>query len=159
MSSSDVRASAAQYVTFGVDAEVFAVIVDQVREILDLCPITRLPHAPDFLAGMIDVRGQGVPVVDLRLKLGLAHAPPTAQTRIVVLEVPVGGTRLTLGMIVDRVIEVTALTDHDLEPPPELGIRWRSDYIQAIGRASGGFVIVFDLCRLFGSEEAALAGC
>jgi purine-binding chemotaxis protein CheW len=146
----------AQYVTIGVDREIFAVAVEQVREILDLQPLARLPHAPPFLAGMIDVRGQGVPVVDLRLKLGLAAAPPTEHTRIVVLEVPLGGAQVTMGMIADRVIEVTDLAEHALEPPPDLGVRWRSEYIRAIGRAQGTFVIVFDLSHLFGNEAAAL---
>ena len=146
----------AQYVTIGVDRETFAVGVESVREILDLQPMARLPHAPPFLAGMIDVRGQGVPVVDLRLKLGLPPAAPTEHTRIVVLEVPLAQATVTMGMVADRVIEVTDLAEHPLEPPPELGVRWRSDYIRAIGRTRGAFVVVFDLGHLFGNEAAAL---
>jgi purine-binding chemotaxis protein CheW len=145
-----------QYVTIGIDREIFAVGVESVREILDIQPMTRLPNAPDFLAGMIDVRGKGVPVINLRLKLGLPPAPLTEHTRIVVLEVPLAESTVTMGMVADRVIEVADLSEHALDPPPELGVRWRSDYIRAIGRSGGGFVIVFDLARLFGNEAVAL---
>lgn len=156
MSSSSARREATQYVTIGIDHEVFAISVEQVREILDLCPLTRLPNAPDFLAGMIDVRGQGVPVIELRRKLGLPTTTPTENTRIVVLEVQLDQRQITLGMVADRVFEVTALDEQDMEGAPEVGVRWRSDYIQAIGRRKGAFVIVFDLARLLSSEEIAL---
>lgn len=156
MSGTAVSREGAQYVTLGIDREIFAVDVEQVREILDMCPLSRVPNAPAFMAGMLDVRGQGVPVIDLRLKLGLPPAQTTENTRIVVLEVPVDGRVITMGMIADRVIEVTPLSEHELEEPPEVGVRWRSEYIRAIGRSGGAFVIIFDLSRLFTSEEAAL---
>ncbi|CCG39938.1 chemotaxis protein CheW [Magnetospirillum molischianum] len=156
MTQTAVTRTGMQYVTIGIEREIFAVEVDQVREILDLSPLSRVPNAPSFLAGMIDVRGQGVPVIDLRTKLGLPPVDPTEHTRIVVLEVPVGNRQITMGMISDRVIEVTSLSEHELEPPPDVGVRWRSDYIRAIGRSGGAFVIVFDLSRLFSNEEAAL---
>lgn len=156
MTKSAVAHAGTQYVTIGIDREIFAVEVDQVREILDLRPISRIPNAPPFLAGMIDVRGQGVPVIDLRTKLGLPPVTPTENTRIIVLEVPVGSRQITMGMISDRVIEVTSLAEHELEAPPDVGVRWRSEYIRAIGRSGGVFVIVFDLSQLFSNEEAAL---
>ncbi|CCG40772.1 chemotaxis protein CheW [Magnetospirillum molischianum] len=156
MTQTAVTRAAMQYVTIGIEREIFAVEVDQVREILDLRPLSRVPNAPSFLAGMIDVRGQGVPVIDLRTKLGLPPVDPTEHTRIVVLEVSLGDRQVTLGMISDRVIEVTSLAEHKLEPPPDVGVRWRSDYIRAIGRSGGAFVIILDLSRLFSSEEVAL---
>jgi purine-binding chemotaxis protein CheW len=150
----------AAYVTLGVDSELFAVPVTCVREILDLCPVARLPHAPPYLVGMIDVRGDSVPVVDLRAKLGLAPAAATAATRILVLEIAVpaagGPQQLVLGLITDRVFEVTDLDGGRLDPPPEIGVRWRSDYMVGIGRRGQAFVVVFDLPRLFASEAAAL---
>ena len=109
MNSSVVERDPAQYVTIGIDREIFAVAVEYVREIISLQPITRLPHAPPFMTGMIDVRGLSVPVIDLRGKLGLPSVPMTENTRIVVLDVPLGGTFRTMGIIADRVIEVTAL--------------------------------------------------
>lgn len=151
-----VARAGAQYVTIGLDREIFAIDVEQVREILDMCPLSRVPNAPPFMVGMIDVRGQGVPVVDLRLKLGLPAAETTEHTRIVVLEVPADERVVVMGMVADRVIEVTSLSEHELENPPEVGVRWRSDYIKAMGRSKGAFVIIFDLSRLFASKEVAL---
>ncbi|MGQ9370640.1 chemotaxis protein CheW [Azospirillum sp. A39] len=144
-----------QYVTLGVDRDVFAVPVERVQEILDLRPIARLPHAPPFLLGMIDVRGRGVPVIDLRVRLGLPPAEPTVSTRILVLEVTVGGRELVLGLLADRVFEVTGLDGDRLEPPPQIGVRWRSDTIVGVGRRGDAFVTVFDLSRLFSADEAS----
>lgn len=147
-----------QYVTLGIDREVFAIPVARVQEILDPCPISRLPHAPAYLLGMIDVRGRGVPVIDLRTKLGLPAAEATSSTRILVLEVEVAGRDLVLGLQADRVFEVTGLDGGTLDPPPEVGVRWRSEYIVGVGRRNGAFVVVFDLSRLFASEDACLLG-
>lgn len=145
-----------KFVTLGVGHETFAVGVEAVREILDFRPMAALPNAPPFLMGIIDVRGQAVPVINLSRRLGLPAQAPTAHTRIVVTEIPVGGRLLVLGLVADRVFEVTALDENRAEAPPDIGVRWRSDYIQAIGRRSGRFVIVFDLGRLFTSEDAVL---
>ena len=147
-----------QYVTLGIDREVFAVPVDAVIEILDMREIYRLPEAPAYLAGLIDVRGRAVPVIDLRTKLGLPRAETTTSTRILVLEVPVGERRLILGLITDRVFEVTSLGEGQVEPPPDIGLTWRSEYIKGVGRKDDGFVIVFDLARLFSADEAAYLG-
>lgn len=145
----------AQYVTLGVAEERFAVPVERVREILQVQPVARLPNAPPYFLGMIDVRGQGVPVVDLRLKLGLEAGRDTENTRIIVLQVVVDERDLTLGLKTDRVFEITALDGDRLEPPPEIGIRWRSDCIAGIGRRNGAFVTVLDLSRLFAVSEVA----
>jgi purine-binding chemotaxis protein CheW len=118
-------------------------------------PMFRLPEAPSFLAGLIDVRGRSVPVIDLRVKLGLPSADATDMTRILVLEVELQGRRLVLGLIADRVFEVMALDRGGIEPPPEIGVGWRSDYILGIGRRQDRFVLVFNLPRLFSSEELA----
>lgn len=147
-----------QYVTLGIDREVFAVDVDRVREILDVRPVARVPYAPPFMLGMIDVRGRSVPVIDLRTKLGLPAVEATEQTRIIVLDIENQGRTLTMGVLADRVFEVTPLDDHAMEPPPDVGTHWRSDYIRGVGRRADSFVIIFDLPRLFSSEETALIG-
>lgn len=145
-----------QYVTLGIGEERFAVPVERVREILQMQPIARMPNAPVYFLGMIDVRGQGVPVVDLRLKLGLEKGQDTENTRIIVLQALLDGRELTLGLKTDRVFEVTELDGNQLEPPPEIGAVWRSDCITGIGRRNGLFVTVFDLSRLFAASEIAL---
>ena len=149
-------AERAQYVTLGVAEELFAAPVEQVQEILDMRPIARLPQAPASLLGMIDVRGQGVPVVDLRLTLGLPEAADTQNTRIIVLALD-GGLRL--GLRADRVFEVTILDADDLDPPPAVGGNWSGRCIAGIGRRNGRFVTVLDLDRLLGAfqDHAAAA--
>jgi purine-binding chemotaxis protein CheW len=154
--SQDAARTDAQFVTLGIDREIFAVPVETVIEILEMRPLFRVPDAPAHLAGLIDVRGRSVPVIDLRLKLGLAATAATEATRIMVLEIPVGGKQLVLGLVADRVFEVTGLDDGKLEPPPEIGTKWRSEYISGLGRRGDSFVIVFDLVRLFSAEAVAL---
>ena len=145
-----------QFVTLGIDREVFEVPVETVVEILDMRPVFRIPDTPPYLAGLIDVRGRGVPVIDLRLKLGLAATAATQHTRILGLEIPVGGRRLALGLIADRVFEVMPIDLTQIEPPPDIGVSWHSDYIRGIGRRGDGFVVVIDLARLFSDEEVVI---
>lgn len=148
----------AQYVILGVERERFAIEVDCVREILDFRPITRVPRAPECMSGMIDVRGKTVPVIDLRVRFGLPAVEPSPATRIIVLNVRLQGRLIVVGMMVDRVHEVSALSERALEAPPDIGLRWRSSYIKSIGRSAEAFVIVVDLARLLESEEAVLIG-
>ncbi|WP_404400466.1 chemotaxis protein CheW [Pelagibacterium halotolerans] len=150
-------ADAVQYVTLGIAEDLLAVPVERVREILEVQPISRLPHAPVHLLGMIDVRGQGVPVIDLRMKLGFEKVEDTENTRIIVLNVTVNEREVTFGLKTDRVFEVTVLDEDRLEAAPEIGTKWRSEFIAGIGRRHGKFVTVLELGRLFASEEAALA--
>jgi purine-binding chemotaxis protein CheW len=146
-------AERAQYVTLGVADELFAAPVGKVQEILDVRPIARLPQAPDTLLGMIDVRGQGVPVVDLRLTLGLPEAADTENTRIIVLALDGAGGDHRLGLRADRVFEVTVLDQDELDPPPAVGGSWPGRCIAGLGRRNGRFVTVLDLERLLGGAD------
>jgi purine-binding chemotaxis protein CheW len=143
----------AQFVSLGVGNEVFAVPVDTVLEIVDMQPVFRVPETPAHVLGLIDLRGRSVPVLDLRVKLGLPPKPPTETTRILVLEVPLADRLLVLGLVADRVIEVMALAAAEIEPPPDFGVRWRSDYIAGVGHRESQFVIIFDLPKLFTVAE------
>lgn len=147
-----------QYLTCGVGDETFALAVTQVREVLDICPFSRVPNMPAFVRGMIDVRGQAVPVIDLRVRFGMSPVEATDSTRIMVLEVVTGGRPLVIGALTDRVFEVTALDAGDVAPPPEIGTRWRSDIIRGIGRRQGRFVIVLNLNKVFAMEDLSSAG-
>lgn len=147
-------AERAQYVTLGVAEDLFAAPVEKVQEILDMRPIARLPQAPGTLLGMIDVRGQGVPVVDLRLILGLPEVADTENTRIIVLALAGKDGELRLGLRADRVFEVTVLDEESLDPPPSVSGTWSGHCIAGIGRRNGRFVTVLDLERLLGGFEA-----
>jgi purine-binding chemotaxis protein CheW len=147
----------AQYVTLGIAEELFAAPVERVHEILDVRPIARLPQAPPNLLGMIDVRGEGVPVVDLRLTLGREPVADTHNTRIIVLAVETAEGLVTMGLRADRVFEVTVLDDAELDPPPRVSGSWAGRCIAGIGRRNGAFVTVLDLDRLLGSTELPAA--
>ncbi|WP_375450636.1 chemotaxis protein CheW [uncultured Devosia sp.] len=143
-----------QYVTLGVAEEIFAAPVEKVQEILDMRPIARLPQAPSNLLGMIDVRGQGVPVLDLRLTLGMESRSDTENTRIVVLSVDGADGERRLGLRTDRVFEVTILDEAELDPPPAISGNWQGRCIAGIGRRNGRFVTVLDLDTLLGATGA-----
>ncbi|MGH6715735.1 MAG: chemotaxis protein CheW [Bradyrhizobium sp.] len=146
-------AETAQYLTLGLAGETFGISIRNVREILDMRPISRLPHAPHFMLGMIDVRGSGYPIVDLRLKLDLPSVPVTEATRIIILDVPMQNRLVGVGFVADCVFEVTDLDESAIEPVPSVGGRWRSNYIAGIGRKGEKFVVIFDLARLMVNAE------
>jgi purine-binding chemotaxis protein CheW len=138
----------AQYLTLGLDGETFGIGIRNVREILDMRPISKLPQAPNFLLGMIDVRGTSYPIVDLRIKLDLPSVPATEATRIIILDVPRGDR-----FVADRVFEVTGIDESQIERPPSVGGRWKSDYLAGIGRKGDSFVIIFDLAKLMAFSD------
>ncbi|HTJ57331.1 MAG TPA: chemotaxis protein CheW [Devosiaceae bacterium] len=144
-----------QYVTLGVAGELLAAPVEKVQEILDMRPIARLPQAPANLLGMIDVRGQGVPVLDMRLTLGFEAATDTENTRIIVLAIGDGGMTQTIGLRADRVFEVTVLDAAELDPPPAFSGSWGGRAIAGIGRRNGAFVTVLDLDRLLATAVSS----
>lgn len=150
-------AELSQYVTLGVADEVFAAPVAKVQEILDMRPIARLPRSPENLLGMIDVRGKGIPVVDLRQTLGIASAEDTENTRILVLSVNGPRGEITIGLRADRVFEVTVLDSDTLDPPPVVNAGWSGHCIEGIGRRNGKFVTVLDLERLLGDSAGVLS--
>jgi len=145
----------AQYVTFSLGEEVFAVPVAMVREILDYREAFKIPNGPDYLLGLTDVRGQGVPTIDLRHRLGLERVAATSNTRILVVDVPLPGRTLSLGLVADRVFEVTPFSTSQIEQAPDIGVQWRSEYIQGVVRREGGFVVLIDLAHLFSGRDAA----
>lgn len=147
-----------QFVTFSLGDEIFAVPVQVVREILDHEDAFKIPHGPDYLLGLRDVRGQGVPVIDLRLRLGMGATVKTPHTRILVLDVPIGDKELALGLVADRVYEVVPFQANQVEPAPDIGVRWRSDYIAGVVRRDQSFVVIVDLARLFSDAGPALSG-
>ena len=151
-----VKAAEGQYVTLGLGAEVFAVPVAMVREILDYRPAFGIPDGPAYLLGLIDVRGRGTPLIDLRTKLGLPKKEPTPVTRVLVLDVPLPDRILSLGLVADRVLEVVSITESDIEGAPDVGVPWRSDYIAGVVRREAGFMVLFDVARLLTTSDVAI---
>ena len=147
----------AQYVTLGLDNELFAVPIEQVQEILDSQPVSKLPQSPPSLLGMTDVRGEGIPVLDLRLTLGMQAARNTENTRIVVLKLETPSKLVTVGLLADRVFEVTSLDEGELSAPPDVSREWQRHAVAGIGRRHGAFVTVLDLDKLLMQSPMGLA--
>jgi len=147
-----------QYMTFKLGDEHFAVNVAQVREVLEVSQITKVPTAPEFMRGVVNVRGQAVPVVDLRLRFGMSRRAETLDTRIIVLELDLGGELAVLGGIADSVHEVVEFDPGSINPPPQIAMRWRSEFIHGMARRGDEFVIILDVNAVFSSEHLALIG-
>lgn len=146
----------ANYITFRLGDELFAINVAQVREVLDLSSITRVPTAPPYMRGVVNVRGSAIPVVDLRLKFGLPQVKDTVNTRIVVMELDLDGESTIVGGIADSVHDVIELEPGQIEDPPRLAMRWRTELIRGMGKRGDQFIIILDITKVFSSDEAAL---
>ncbi|MFT3829691.1 MAG: chemotaxis protein CheW [Opitutaceae bacterium] len=145
----------ARYLTFRLGDELFAINVFKAREVLDLSHITRVPTAPAYLRGVVNVRGNAIPVVDLRNKFGLPQTGDTLNTRIIVMELQVDGEAIVVGGLADAVHEVVELEPHEINDPPALGLRWRTDLILGMGRRDDRFTIILDIERVFSADDLA----
>lgn len=148
--------TARQYLTFKLGEEVFGVDVAQVREILDYIKITKIPQTPDFMCGVINLRGNVVPVVDMRLKFKMEKIERTVDTCIVVVEVTIDDVKTILGALVDSVQEVFELENKDIEPAPKIGTRLKTEFIKGMGKQDKKFIILLDIDKVFSAEELEL---
>ena len=144
-----------QYMTFKLGDELFAIDVARVREVLEVSQITKVPTAPAYMRGVVNVRGQATPVVDLRLRFGLPKGTDTVNTRIIVMELELDGEATVLGGIADSVHEVIELEPSSIDPAPRIAMRWRTDFIQGMGKRGDDFIIILDVNAVFSSEDVA----
>ena len=156
MSENTVETTTRQYLTFKLGDELFALDVSQVREVLDVAAITKVPRAADFMRGVINVRGNMVPVADLRLKFGMPPTETTLDTRIVVMEIAIDDDTLILGALADSVHNVMDMSHDRIEPPSKIGAQWNSKFIKGIGKHDDQFIIILDIDKVFSTEEVRL---
>lgn len=142
-----------QYLTFSLADEIFAVDVATVREILEFTTITKVPQTPEFMRGVINLRGSVVPVMDMRLKFGLAETERTVNTCIIVVEIAVGDETLVLGMLADSVQEVFELEPENIEPAPRIGMKLDTSFIRGMGKHGDTFIIILDIDRVFSADD------
>ncbi len=142
-----------QYLTFKLNEEVFGVDVAQVREILDYVKITKVPQTPEFMCGVINLRGSVVPVVDMNMKFGMVKTERTVNTCIVVVEVILNEEKTILGALVDSVQEVFEIDPANIEPAPRIGTKLRTEFIKGMGKHDDKFIIILDIDKIFSSEE------
>ncbi len=145
-----------QYLTFKLTDEVFGVDVSQVREILDYIKITKVPQTPDFMCGVINLRGSVVPVVDMNMKFGLKKTERSVNTCIVVMEVALGDEKSVIGALVDSVQEVFEIDSENIEPAPRIGTKLKTEFIKGMGKREDNFIIILDIDKVFSSEELEL---
>ncbi|MBV5340204.1 MAG: chemotaxis protein CheW [Deltaproteobacteria bacterium] len=144
-----------QYLTFNLSDEVFAVDVGRVREILEITNITKVPQTPEFMRGVINLRGSVVPVIDMRLKFGMSETERTVNTCIVVVEVDMDGENIVLGALADSVQEVIEMESSQIEAAPHIGTHLNTDFIKGMGKYNERFVMILDIDKIFSGDELA----
>jgi purine-binding chemotaxis protein CheW len=144
------------YLTFVLGTESFGVDVRNVREVLDFTTITRVPRMPEFMRGVINLRGSVVPVIDMRLKFGMEKAEDTVDTCVIVMEISLDGETTVVGALSDAVKEVFDLDASQIEPPPRIGTSLNTEFIRGMGKHDEEFIIILDIDRVFSAEELAL---
>jgi purine-binding chemotaxis protein CheW len=146
-------ALAGKYMTFRLAREEYGLEILKVRELIGLMEITRVPKAPPHVRGVINLRGKVIPVVDLRLKFGMDPTDPTSQTVIIVVQLSAENGGLTMGILVDEVLEVRAITAEDIEPPPNLQGEVTSSFVRGVGKADKRVIFLLDIDRVLSQTE------
>ena len=145
-----------QYLTYKLSDEIFALDITKVREVLDFTTITKVPRTPEFMRGVINLRGSVVPVVDLRLKFGMSMTEKTVNTCIIITEVTVDGDTTILGALADSVQEVIELDASQIAPAPKIGTKLRTEFIKGMGKKDEHFIIILDIDKVFSTDELAI---
>jgi len=144
-----------QYLTFLLGGETFAIAILNIKEIIEYGNVTTVPMMPDFVRGVINLRGAVVPVIDLAMRFSRPPSPVTRRTCIVLIEVEVEGEQYNIGVTVDTVNEVLEIPGSEIEPPPTFGAKIRSDFIGGMGKIDGKFVIILDADKVLSVDEMA----
>ena len=145
-----------QYLTFKLEDEIFALDIAKVREVLDFSRITKVPQTPDFMLGVINLRGSVVPVVDMRLKFGLTKAETTVNSCFIIVEIELDAETTVLGTLVDSVQEVMELDPDQIEAPPRIGTRLNTKFIKGMGKRDDQFMIILDIDKVFSVDELTM---
>jgi purine-binding chemotaxis protein CheW len=150
-----LEASPAQYLTFQLGGEMFAVGILNIKEIIEYGSVTEIPMVPPFIRGVINLRGAVVPVIDLASRFGGKRSEVSRRTCIVIIELTEGEERQDIGVVVDSVSEVLEIPASEIEPPPAFGARIRADFIEGMGKVNGKFVIILDVAKVLSVDEIA----
>lgn len=150
---------AGKYMTFKLADEEYGLEILKVREIIGLMDITRVPRTKEYIRGVINLRGKVIPVVDLRLKFGMARTESTDQTVIIVVQCALQDRSLTMGILVDEVLEVLSIGADHIEPPPNFGAgALETGFILGVGKADRRVIFLLDIARVLTAEDARHAG-
>jgi len=142
-----------QYLTFKLEDEVYATNIAQVREVLEFSKVTKVPRTPDYMRGVINLRGRVVPVLDLKLRFGMKRTEQTVNTCVIIVEVEIEGEPMIIGALADSVQEVIEMDPSVIEPPPKIGTKLNTDFIRGMGKRDEQFVIILDINKVFSADN------
>jgi len=150
---SEVKTKTSSYLTFNLGEEEFAAHVDKVLNILEMTHVTKVPRAPGYMKGVINLRGMVLPLVDTRVKFGMPETEVSDNTCILVLDLNVSGEEVKLGALVDSVQEVLELENENLLPPPSIGSKYKSEFIEGIANVDEKFIMVLNMDLIFSADD------
>jgi purine-binding chemotaxis protein CheW len=148
-----VKSLAGKYLTFRLANENYGLEILKVQEIIGILKVTRVPKMPEFVRGIVNLRGKLIPVIDMRSKFGLQMQEDTEKTCIIVVQFGHKEQMLTIGVIVDSVSEVLNIKEDQLEPSPSIGSTVETDFILSIGKVGEKVIILLDIDRVLTGEE------
>jgi len=144
---------AKSYLTFKLGEEQFGVHVSQVLNILEMASITKVPKSPDYMKGVINLRGKVLPVIDARIKFGMEETEYTNNTCIIVMDLELEGNTINIGTIVDGVLSVVEISESEVEPPPSIGSKFKSEFIYGMAKVEEEFVMLVDMQKVITTDE------
>lgn len=141
------------YLSFKLSEEVFAINVSKVINIMEVSKITRVPKAPEYMRGVINLRGTVLPVIDMSIKFGLPEKEKTVDTSIIVLNIDLNGEAILVGILVDAVREVLELRNKEISPSPSIGTKYNISFIEGMWQIEDKFIMILDIDKVFNTEE------
>ena len=147
-----------KYLTFTLEEETYGIGILKVKEIIGMMPITSVPQTPEFVKGVINLRGKVIPVLDLRLKFSMNAIPYSDRTCIIVVEIESNTTIILIGIVVDSVSEVLNIKEEDIEEAPTFGVQLNTDYILGMAKTDGTVKILLNIDQVLSSEEIVALG-
>jgi purine-binding chemotaxis protein CheW len=144
------------YLTFKLGEETFAANVSKVLNILEMTKVTKVPKAPPYMKGVINLRGAVLPLVDTRSKFEMSPTEFTPNTCILVLDININGESVHVGALVDSVQEVIELDDSQIMPPPSIGTKYKSEFLEGVAKVGEEFVMILDMDLIFSTDELSL---
>lgn len=152
-SNTNLKSQSNSYLSFKIGDELFAAHVSQVINILEMTKITKVPRAPEYMLGVINLRGSVLPVIDTRIKFGIEMSDYTTNTCIIVMEIEISGDQIHVGSLVDSVQEVLEVEQKNILPAPNIGSKFKSEFIKGMMNINDNFIMLLDIDKVFTSDE------
>ena len=153
MSTNEIKANVNSYLTFKLGDEIFAANVSKVLNILEMTKITKVPKAPPYMKGVINLRGSVLPLIDTRIKFGMSETQFTNNTCILVLDIILNNESVKIGALVEAVQEVIEIDDQHIQPPPSIGSKYKSDFIDGMAKLGEEFVMLLNVEQIFSTDD------